>query len=66
VTPLTLPDRVVAARFGRVTVVWFGVLAALGGGSAMGLVLACMVQAGLEPLRFAWVLFVLIPLAAVL
>jgi len=61
-----LRDRVVLLRLGGVTLVNFGLMAALGGGLAMLLVLARMFQAGLEPLRYAWLLFVLVPVAAVL
>ncbi len=58
-------NRPVLARFGRFTVVWFGLLAAIGGGLAMLLVLARLFQAGVEPLRFAWLLFLVVPLLAV-
>ncbi len=61
-----LRDRVVLLRLGRFTLVNFGPLAALGGGLAMWWILARLFQAGLEPLRFAWLLFVLLPALAVL
>ena len=60
-----LHNRVVLLRNGTFTLVNFGLLAATGGAAAMLLVLARMFQAGMDPIRFAPLLFVLVPAAAV-
>lgn len=61
-----LHNRVVLARIGPVTVVNFGLIAALGGALAAWVALARQEQAGLEPERYAALLFGGLPLLAVI
>lgn len=61
-----LHNRVVLARIGPVTIVNFGVLAAIGGALAAWIGLARQEQAGMHPERYATMLFVALPLLAVL
>ena len=62
---VALHDRVVLARFKGFTVVNFGLFAAIGGALAAYLVLARQIQAGMEPQKYALLLFGLIPLLIV-
>ena len=62
---VALHDRVILARIGGITVVYFGLFAALGGALAAYLVLARQIQAGMRPQEYALLLFGLIPLLIV-
>lgn len=59
-------NRVVLARIGPVTIVNFGLLAAIGGALAAWVSLARQEQAGMRPESYAAVLFVALPLLAVI
>jgi len=61
-----LHNRVVLARIGSLTVVNFGLIAAVGGVLAAWIALARQEQAGLEPSRYAALLFGGLPVLAVL
>jgi len=61
-----LQNRVVLARIGPVTFVNFGLLAAAGGALATCVALARQQQAGMEPERYAVILFGALPLLAVI
>ncbi len=64
-SPRGLHNRVVLARIGGVTIVNFGLFAALGGAAGAYLVLARQIQAGMEPREYALLAFGLIPLLVV-
>lgn len=61
-----LHNRVVLARIGPVTIVNFGLIAAFGGALAAWISLARQEQAGMHPERYAAMLFVALPLLAVI
>ncbi len=59
-------NRVVLARFGPVTLVNFGLLAAVGGALAAWVSLARQEQAGMRPEAYAALLFIALPVLAVI
>ena len=60
-----LHNQVVLLKVGRITLVNFGLFAALGGAIASFLILARQFQAGMQPLRYATLLFVIVPALAI-
>ncbi|MBI5505220.1 MAG: prolipoprotein diacylglyceryl transferase [Deltaproteobacteria bacterium] len=63
---LGIHNRVVLARLGPVTLVNFGLLAAIGGAAAAWISLARQEQAGMRPETYAALLFVVLPVLAVI
>ncbi len=61
-----LHNKVVLARLGPITLVNFGLITAVGGALAAWLGLARLHQAGLAPERYATLMFISIPLLAVI
>ena len=60
-----LHNQVVLLRLGRITLVNYGLLSAIGGAIASFLILARQFQAGMQPMRYATLLFIMIPALAV-